>query len=369
MTMKLLIQPGDGAGALIKGINKAKSAIEIAIFRFDQQEIEAALAHAVGRGVSVRALIANTNRAGEANLRRLELRLLAAGITVARTAGDLRRYHGKFMIVDRRELYVLAFNLSYVDMEHCRSFGIITRSRSLVREAARVFEADCTRTTYEAGLDALVVSPANARQRLASFIEAAKKQLLIYDPKISDTAMIRLLEGRERAGVDIRIIGKLTRKNTPLASRKLGQVRLHTRTIIRDGQMAFIGSQSLREIELDQRREIGIIFRDAKIVSQMTKVFNGDWEAGEQTDSAIAREPLPAETVANKVAKAISRDLPPVASVVDTVVKELGGKANDLELNVDEVQETVRGAVKEAVREAVKDVVENAADRVGAGGR
>src|SRR5579871_4497832 len=115
--MKLLIQPGDGAAALIRGISKAKKTIEIAIFRFDKREIETALEHAVSRGVAVRALIAHTNRAGEDNLRRLELRLLAAGVTVARTAGDLLRYHGKFMIVDRQDLYLLAFNLTYVDIE------------------------------------------------------------------------------------------------------------------------------------------------------------------------------------------------------------------------------------------------------------
>jgi hypothetical protein len=59
---------------------------DTAIFRFDQREVEKAMAHAVTRGVAVHALIAHTNRAGERNLRRLEMRLLAAGVTVARTA-------------------------------------------------------------------------------------------------------------------------------------------------------------------------------------------------------------------------------------------------------------------------------------------
>ena len=49
---------------------------------------------------SVRALIAHTNRGGEKSLRKLEMRLLEAGVTVARTADDLPRYHGKMMIVD-----------------------------------------------------------------------------------------------------------------------------------------------------------------------------------------------------------------------------------------------------------------------------
>jgi phosphatidylserine/phosphatidylglycerophosphate/cardiolipin synthase-like enzyme len=105
--MKLLIQPGDGLDRLVKGIRKAKKSIELLIFRFDRPEIERALADAVERGVFVHALIAFTNRGGEENLRKLEKRLLADGITVARTAGDLVRYHGKMIVVDRKELYLL----------------------------------------------------------------------------------------------------------------------------------------------------------------------------------------------------------------------------------------------------------------------
>ena len=107
---------------LIKGINEAKKSIEIVIFRFDRGEVERALARAVSRGVFVHALIAFTNRGGERNLRQLETRMLAAGITVARTADDLARYHHKFMIVDRAQLYLLAFNYTFLDIEHSRSF-------------------------------------------------------------------------------------------------------------------------------------------------------------------------------------------------------------------------------------------------------
>lgn len=355
--MRLLIQPGDGPAPLIQAINGAKRSVEIAIFRFDQREIETALAHAVSRGVSVNALIAHTNRTGERSLRNLEMRLLAAGVTVARTAGDLQRYHGKYLIVDRSELFVLGFNLTYLDIGRSRSFGMVTRSRNLVREAARLFEADAKRNPYEPGLDALVVSPANARQRLASFIRGARKQLLIYDPKISDAGMVGLLEERARLGVDVRIIGKVTRKNARLATRKLAQWRLHTRTMIRDGQLAFIGSQSLRGIELDLRREIGVIFRDARMVSRMLKTFHDDWLALDEGRDEKARVPLPAEKLAKRVAKLVARELPPVTPVVDSVVRQFGAGNGNLDLKAEEVEETVKDAVKEAVREAVQDVV------------
>ena len=355
--MKLLVQPADGAAPLVRAINKARQRVEVVIFRFDRSEIEKALVNAVNRGVFVHALIAYTNRGGEKNLRKLEMRLLAQGVTVARTADDLARYHGKMMIIDRRELYVLAFNFTSLDLDHSRSFGLVTGHKKLVAEAVKLFEADTRRQPYAAGQPTFVVSPTNARKQLAAFLQGAKKELLIYDPEVSDPAMIRILEERAKAGVEIKIIGRLTRTSTKLLVHKLASMRLHTRTIIRDGAQAFIGSQSLRELELNARREVGLIFRDPKLVGQLMKIFTEDWEAVGRPASELADQLSvvePATKVAKKVAKAVAKELPPMAPVVEEVVNEMvGGKAG-LDLDAQQVED----AVKEAVRDAVQDVVE-----------
>jgi len=361
--MRLLIQPGDGIDSLIKAINGAKGSVEIVIFRFDRVEIERALEQAAKRGVRVHALIAYTNRGGERGLRKLEMRLLAAGITVARTANDLARYHDKYMIIDRRELFLLSFNFTRLDIENSRSFGLVTRRRELVQEAVRLFEADTKRQAYKPEIDTFVVSPVNARKQLAAFIKGAKKELLIYDPEIADAAMIRFLQERLEAGIDIRIIGKLASKKAKIAARKLSRIRLHTRTIIRDGVDAFIGSQSLRETELDARREVGVIFRDRKVIGSLREIFEKDWETTEKAAERATPEPSAPSPrqVAKKVAKEVAKKLPPMASVVKVVVRDLGGPNGDLELDRERVQETVEQAVAEAVREAVTDVVEEAA--------
>jgi len=360
------VQPGDGVLPLIQGMDRAKTSVEIGIFRFDRSEIEKALASAVRRGVLVHALIAYTNRGGEQNLRRLEMRLLAAGVTVARTADDLARYHGKYMIIDRRELFLLGFNFTYLDIEHSRSFGIVTKNPKLVQEAVKLFEADTKRQPYAAGQPNFVVSPVNARKQLAAFVRGARKQLLIYDPEISDGAMMRLLEDRAQAGVEIRIIGRVPRRSVKLQVRKLNPMRLHTRTLIRDGHQAFIGSQSLREVELGARREVGIIFRDAKIVARLAKIFEEDWTAsGKSTGTVLTEQEEPAAKVAKKVAKAVTRDLPPIAPVLEVVVKQVVGNGTKVELDPKEVEETVKNAVKEAVREAVRDVVESVVEHDG----
>ena len=151
---------------LLKAIRRARKTIDIVIFRFDRAELEKALEAAVTRGVAVRALIAHTNRGGEKSLRRLELRLLNAGVTVARTADDLPRYHGKMLVADDA-LYVFGFNYTKLDIEKSRSFGIMTRDKRLVKEANALFEADSTRQPYSPNHNRLVVSPAPAPPRPA----------------------------------------------------------------------------------------------------------------------------------------------------------------------------------------------------------
>jgi cardiolipin synthase len=273
--VKLIIQPEDGIKPLVQAVRRAKKSIDIVIFRFDRSELEKALEAAVARGVSVRALIAHTNRGGEKSLRKLELKLLNAGVTVARTADDLPRYHGKMMIVDGA-LYVLGFNYTQLDLDS-RSFGVVTREPRLVKEAASLFEADSTRQSYTPSHDNLVVSPESSRELLSMFIKRAKKQLLIYDAKISDRLMLRLLQARAKAGVEIRVFGKLMKEIPGADARKLPDLRLHVRAMIRDGSSAFVGSQSLRKLELDGRRELGVIITNALVAKKMQAVFEADW--------------------------------------------------------------------------------------------
>jgi cardiolipin synthase A/B len=275
--VKLIIQPDDGAGPVIKAIDKAKKTIDIVIFRFDRSDIEKALHAAVERGVVVRALIAHTNKGGEKNLRKLELRLLEAGATVARTADDLTRYHGKMMIVDGTTLHVYGFNYTKLDIDKSRSFGIVTRDRRIVSEAQKLFDADALRQSYTPAHRRLVVSPENSRAALTDFIKGARQQLLIYDAQVSDNAIQKLLQERAEAGVEIRVIGTLEKSLNGVKVRKPSDVRLHVRAIIRDAREAFIGSQSLRRLELDGRREVGIIIKNGAVVRRIQAVFEADW--------------------------------------------------------------------------------------------
>jgi phosphatidylserine/phosphatidylglycerophosphate/cardiolipin synthase-like enzyme len=298
--MTLIVQPDSGVSPVLSAIRNASKSIDIMIFRFDIQDLRKALAASVARGVAVRALIAHTNRGGEKTLRKLEQQLLEAGVTVSRTADDFLRYHGKVMLIDDKVLHLYGFNFTWLDIERSRSFGVVTRDKRLSQEAKKLFDADAARQPYSPSFDRFVVSPENARARLTALIKGARRQLLIYDPKISDPAMLRLLSERAKAGVEIRVIGRITGKVAGIAVEKYPGKRLHVRAIMQDGRRMFVGSQSLRKLELDHRREVGVIVDDKKGVAELTRVFEADWAltpsgkaaalATETTDGAAAKD-------------------------------------------------------------------------------
>jgi len=289
--MKLIVQPDAGIAPIVTAIKQARKSGDVLIFRLDRMEIARALEAAVARGVRVRALTAHQNRGGTKILRKLEMDLLQAGVTVSRTADDLVRYHGKMMIVDGRILHVYGFNFTRLDMEKSRSFGIVTKNQKLVNEAMKLFEADFERQPYTSGYQRFIVSPENARERLAAFLKGARKQLLIYDPQVCDDAMLRIISERIKAGVEVKIIGAVEAKWN-ISGEPFPGKRMHVRAMVCDGKRAFVGSQSLRRLELESRREVGIIVTDDVVVGQLKQYFELDWsktEAGRREAKKAAK--------------------------------------------------------------------------------
>ena len=280
--MQVIVQPRDGVAPLIKAIKSARKTIDIVIFRFDIDRIEQALTDAVERGVVVRALIAHTNRGGKGQLRKLEDRLLKRGATLSRTADDMVRYHGKLLVIDRDRAFVLGFNYTKQDIDRSRSLGLTTRNPKVVRDILKVIDADHNRAPLKIKSTRVVVSPENARERLKAFIKRARKELLIYDLNVTDDEMIMALKERAESGVKIKVLGGVEKKwadEIAWQVKEFSRLKLHVRCIIRDQQAAFVGSQSLRNLELDKRREVGLITKDRRTVRRIAETFIADWKA------------------------------------------------------------------------------------------
>jgi phosphatidylserine/phosphatidylglycerophosphate/cardiolipin synthase-like enzyme len=108
--------------------------------------------------------------------------------------------------------------------------------------------------------------------------------------KISDRQMIKLLQERVKAGVDVRIIGKVSKKGEGMTAEKMPGTRLHVRAMLRDGREMFLGSMSLRAIELDKRREVGVIVKERAAAKHFREVFEQDWAKTDTGKKAANKE-------------------------------------------------------------------------------
>jgi phosphatidylserine/phosphatidylglycerophosphate/cardiolipin synthase-like enzyme len=147
--------------------------------------------------------------------------------------------------------------------------------------------------------------------------------------------------------VKVRVLGRLSKRVTKAESRQL-HMRLHTRTIVRDGETVFLGSQSLRTEELDARREVGLIFHDQKIAAKLAAVFEEDWDESGKTREKKSKDrdlddAPPPRRVAKKVAKTVAK-----------IVRELAVSDTEVPVDPDELESVVKTAVKNAVQEVVE---------------
>jgi histone H3/H4 len=163
--------------------------------------------------------------------------------------------------------------------------------------------------------------------------------------------------------VEVRIIGKAA-KRLGLKVAKLTKIRLHTRTILRDATQAFVGSQSLREAELDSRREVGLIIRESKIVKELTKCFESDWSSTDAaTDSAMKKdEPEVPKKHVVRATKVLAKELHPLEATVKKAVKKVVAEAGEDILGDKRVKTAVKKLVKKAVKQAVKEVADDTKD-------
>ena len=133
--MKLIVQPDAGIVPVVQAIRKART-LHRHLHLPPRPRGDRAGARRGGAARRARARADRRTRTAAARraLRKLEQRLLAAGVMVTRTADDLLRYHGKFMVADDT-LHVFGFNFTKLDIDKSRSFAIATRDRRTVKEA------------------------------------------------------------------------------------------------------------------------------------------------------------------------------------------------------------------------------------------
>jgi len=100
-----------------------------------------------------------------------------------------------------------------------------------------------------------------------------------------------------------------------------------------------------------------MIFGDGSIIKGLTKVFESDWKAAKEVGDRVDDEDVLSEKLARKVAKAISKEIPTVSEVIESISGESVLNKSKLKgVDIDALEETVRTAVKSVVADTIQEV-------------
>lgn len=300
-TYQLFVEPDDGQAPVLRAIEQAKTSVDVVVYMLSSPEIVKALLDAHARGVKVRVLLeqrpfnpSNPNVPLPINRKTFEA-LEFAGVPVRYADSRFVYTHQKTMIVDGSTAYVMTANLSRAAFEKNREYGLINRSESDVAEIHAIFEADWERKPFKPADPDLVVSPDNSRSRLVTFIQSAKRSVVVQDEVMGDQEVADALGERAKAGVDVKVQaakfepgalgdtnGKLLKQlNDAGVTQVRFQVKpmLHAKLIVVDDEAAYLGSVNLTTNSMDNNRELGVIVREKAIVSKLLKFSRADWKA------------------------------------------------------------------------------------------
>lgn len=294
----LIVEPDDGKAMVLSTIADAQENLTLTIYELTDPDITTALAVAEERGVSVRVLYNNNSFASmnETNPNDGAIKNLSlAGVLTKPASPIFTVTHQKTFTADGTRSLIMTFNLEPNYFSTTRDFGIITTNLSEVQEIANVFDADWNYENVTPSLPSLLWSPVNSRSKILGVIDHANKTLDVYNEEITDKQCINALVAAAKRGVDVRVIAadlgsNGVNKNAPALAtlnksgaqaKTITSLYIHAKVVLADygtpDQVAYIGSENLGYVSLDQNRELGILVMEEPILERLESVFSKDW--------------------------------------------------------------------------------------------
>jgi phosphatidylserine/phosphatidylglycerophosphate/cardiolipin synthase-like enzyme len=206
------------------------------------------------------------------------------------------------MVVDDETAYIQSLNWETKNLTETRDYAVVTSHRHEVDEVSACFDADWEHKEFNPGRDAhLIWCNINGRNRVADFIDEAKKTLFLQNERYQDEVIIEHLVRAIARGVKVHILarpahtlkkGKLVegveglRILADLGAKvhKLKELKIHGKMMLADGARAMVGSINLAPGSFDGRRELAIATDDEAVVKRLEKFVHHDWSNSKPLD-------------------------------------------------------------------------------------
>jgi cardiolipin synthase len=313
--LQLIYTPSPaGHQPFVDAITHANRTVHMVMFQLADPDVMTALKDAhvrlgtVDGTPAVRVILDRKSLEENSDLETNFTTLHDAGVDVMRSSAGFTYTHEKSMVVDDTTVFITAMNMNTrgaYDAE--RDFGVITRDDRVITEWNSVFAEDVrnSASTTDHGTPALSVRPllwspvrSSAESKLISLIGSARSSIITTVENLSDPGIVGALSNAAKGGVNVRIITpQCVKGNNPKldypALRSLAadgvatkvmpypatptHPYMHSKMILVDQRVAYVGSVNFTETSLLRNREAGIIFVNDTATQTIRQLFETDW--------------------------------------------------------------------------------------------
>lgn len=270
---------------IIDTINNAKNRIWIETYMWTDKDILKSVIDAHRRWVDVRIILERNVY----DLPRVNIPILSElqKSWVPVKYADSYRFtftHAKFWIIDDR-YFISTWNFTRSFFESNRDFIFSGWDSESLVFLTQLFEWDFSYLWIDNGLipNSIVLSPIDSRKKIEHLLGSAKKSIVIYNQTLTDSAILNILEDKNKQGIDIEICTADNESNKESSSwSELSWVTtkkpyLHGKVIIIDKDILFLWSQNLTKNSLENNREVGIIsYSWWAVLGKIINSYNSD---------------------------------------------------------------------------------------------
>lgn len=297
---RVIVEPDDGLGPILKFIGSAQSSLLVKQFTFTDESLIDGVIERKRSGVDVRVMLNAARSGGDRANDETFQRFSGAGIDVQWANPKFYVTHEKSIVVDEKTALVATFNLCLKYFTATRDYGVIIDHPVQVAQIVEVFNADWTHDDWvPSAYEGLLWSNSNSRLHMARFIDTATHQIDVQHPKFVDAVILDHLAAAVGRGVKVHILcggrhgisegdvldtfaSLRTLRRFGAKVHKQKNLRVHAKLLIVDDDRALVGSMNIDRSAFDLRRELGITISDPAVVARLKEVFDADWALSHQ---------------------------------------------------------------------------------------
>jgi len=292
------VQPNpSGAPQIEAAIRAAKTSVHMTMYLLTDFKIMDALGDLKAAGKDVKVILNKTFPPNGGDNTNAFDTLKSRGVPVVYASSSYTFTHAKTVVIDSASVIIMTMNLTQTSAKDNREFIATDRDPSDVADCEKIFAADYAGTNVSVP-GKLVVSPPLAtplqpRSRLKALMDSATKSLDVEVQALSDDTLTDAIIAAHQRNIAVRVVISGGNEDSTAAKESITKMKaagvplksvitpyIHSKAVVVDAKMVFVGSHNFTFTALEQNREVGVVANSVAEAGKVQAIIATDFAAG-----------------------------------------------------------------------------------------